>query len=160
MGKKMLIIVGIIAVLFIALIFVVQYKNNQALEGDDNPYGTKDLHQATIDQLKDPNYGNQILPEELSEKLEKGEDVTVYFYSPTCVYCQQTTPILVPLAEENNVDVKKFNLLEFGEEGTPYGIESTPTLVHFENGEEVARIVGQRTEEEFQAFFDKYVLDE
>ena len=55
MGKKMLIIVGIIAVLFIALIFVVQYKNNQALEGADNPYGTKDLHQATIDQLKDPN---------------------------------------------------------------------------------------------------------
>ncbi|WP_085992782.1 thioredoxin family protein [Oceanobacillus senegalensis] len=159
MGKKMLAIVGVIAVLVIALFFVVQYQNNQALKGADNPYGTTDLEQATIDQLDDPNYKNQILPDELSERLENGEDVTVYFYSPTCVYCQNTTPYLVPLAEENGIDMKKYNLLEFGEEGIPYQIQSTPTLVHFENGEEVGRIVGQRSEEEFQAFFDEYVLN-
>ncbi|WP_156288812.1 thioredoxin family protein [Oceanobacillus salinisoli] len=159
MGKKMLSIVGVIVLLLVALYFVVQYQNNQALEGADNPYGTTDLDQATIDQLDDPNYGNQILPDELSEQLENGEDVTVYFYSPTCVYCQNTTPYLVPLAEENNIDMKKYNLLEFGQEAVPYAIESTPTLVHFENGEEAARIVGQRPEEEFQAFFDEYVLN-
>ncbi|RLL45023.1 thioredoxin family protein [Oceanobacillus piezotolerans] len=159
MGKKMIAIIGVIVVLLIALFFVVQYQNNQKLAGADNPYGTTDLDQATIDQLDNPDYGNQILPDELAGKVESGEPVTVYFYSPTCVYCQQTTPYLVPLAEDNNIDMKKYNLLEFGQEAAPYAIQSTPTLVHFENGEEVARIVGQRTEEEFQAFFDQYVLN-
>lgn len=154
----MIVIIGIIVVLVIALFFVVQYQNNQKTNGSDNPYGTSDLEQETIDQLDDPNYQNQILPDELESKLENGEDVTVYFFSPTCVYCQNTTPYLAPLAEDNGVDMKMFNLLEFGQEGMPYAIESTPTLVHFKDGEEVARIVGQRSEEEFQKFFDEYVL--
>jgi thiol-disulfide isomerase/thioredoxin len=158
MGKKMLIIIGSIVVLFVALLFVVDYRNSQTVENADNPYGTTDLEQETIDQLNDPNYANQILPEELAATIENGEPVTVYFYSPSCVYCQQTTPYLVPLAEENNIDMKQFNLLEFGEQALPYAIESTPTLVHFENGEEVARIVGQQDEEEFQAFFEEHVL--
>lgn len=154
----MLIIIGVIVVLFVALFFVINYKNDQALNGSDNPYGTDDLDQATIDQLDDPNYQNQILPDELSEKIDSGEPVTVYFYSPTCVYCQQTTPYLVPLAEDMEVDMKKFNLLEFGQQGTAYGIESTPTLVHYENGEEVSRLVGQYPEEQYEAFFNDYVL--
>src|SRR5690606_18808854 len=120
-GKKMLVIIGTIVVLMIALIFVVQYQNDQKLSGANNPYGTDDLDQATIDQLDDPNYQNIILPEELETKLENGEDVSVYFFSPTCVYCQNTTPYLVPIAEENNVDMKMFNLLEFGAEGSKYG---------------------------------------
>ncbi|PAV29281.1 thiol reductase thioredoxin [Virgibacillus profundi] len=159
MKKKMLIFIGVIVVLFAALFFVTNYQNNKALEDNDNPYGTKDLDQATIDQLDNPDYGNQIMPDELTESLDSGEAKTVYFYSPVCVYCQNTTPYLVPLAEGNDIDMKKFNLLEFGNEGNAYAIESTPTLVHFEDGEEVARIVGQRSEEEFQAFFDEYVLN-
>lgn len=158
MGKKMIAIIGVIVVLIIALFFVVQYQNNQKTNGSDNPYGTSDLDQATIYQLDDPNYQNQILPDELESKLKNGEDVTVYFFSPTCSYCQNTTPYLVPLAEENGVDMKMLNLLEFPEEGEPYAIESTPTLIHFKDGKEEARIVGQQSEEEFQKFFDEYVL--
>lgn len=160
MGKKMLIIIGSIVVLFVALLLVINYQNSQAVENADNPYGTTDLEQATIDQLDDPNYQNQILPDELLETVESGEPVTVYFYSPTCVYCQNTTPYLVPLAEENGIDMKKLNLLEFGQEAAPFAIQSTPTLVHYDNGEEVARIEGQREEAEFQEFFDTYVLNE
>lgn len=152
----MLIIIGSIVILFIALYFVIDYKNNQALEGE-NPYGTEDLDQATIDQLNDPLYGNQFLPDELSEAVNGGESVTVYFYSPTCVYCQQTTPYLVPLAEDMDVDLKKFNLLEFSQEGAPYRIQSTPTVIHYENGEEVARLEGQRPENEYESFFEEYV---
>ena len=159
MGKKMLVIVGVIVVIFVALFFVIDYKNNQALENNENPYGTKDLNQATIDQLNDPLYQNIILPDDLNEKINDGEEVTVYFYSPTCVYCQNTTPYLAPLAEDMDVDMKKFNLLEYGQEGVAYGIESTPTLVHFENGEEVSRLVGQYPEEEYEAFFNEYVLN-
>ena len=159
MQKKLLIFGGIIVLLFAALFFVTNYQKNKALDDNENPYGTTDLDQATIDQLDDPNYGNQILPDELEASLENNEDMTVYFYSPLCVHCQNTTPYLVPLTEKNDIDMKKFNLLEFNEEGRPYYIESTPTLVRFEDGEEVARIVGDQGEEAFQAFFDEYVLN-
>ena len=157
MGKKMIIIVSVVAVLFIALFFALNFKNDQALEGD-NPYGSTDLDQATIDQLTDPLYGNQIMPDELIENVNNGEATTVYFYSPTCIYCQQTTPYLVPLTEEMNVDMKKLNLLEFGQEAAPFAIQSTPTLVHFEDGEEVARLEGQYKEEQYEEFFNQYVI--
>lgn len=159
MQKKMLIIVGVIVVLFVALYFVIDYKNDKALEGSNNPYGTTDLEQATIDQLDDPNYGNQILPDDLIEAVESGEPVTVYYYSPTCVYCQNTTPYLAPLADEMGVDMKKLNLLEFAPEVTQFSIQSTPTLVHYKDGKEVTRIEGQAEEEVYAEFFEKYVLN-
>ncbi len=160
MKNKMLIIVGVIILLFIALFFVNKYKNNQALENTDNPYGKDTLKQETIDQLDDPLYQNIIVPEDLDNKLENGEDVTVYYYSPTCVYCQQTTPIVVPIAEEMGVDLKKMNLLEF-DLRDHYGIEGTPTIIHYENGKEVGRIVGsqENPEETFRAFFEEYVVN-
>ena len=156
MAKKLGIIISVIVVLFVALYFALQYKNNKALE--DNPYGKTDLHQLTIDQLNDPLYDNQILPDELLDLVESGEPITVYFYSPDCIYCTQTTPYLVPLAEEMNVDMKKLNLLEFYQEAGPFQINSTPTLIHYENGEEVARLEGQYPEEQYEEFFNEYVL--
>ena len=159
MQKKVLIFIGVIVLLFGALYFVVTYQNNQAMEDNDNPYGTTNLEQPTIDLLDDPNYDNIILPDELDDQMTNGEDVTVYFFSPTCQFCVETTPYLAPLAKDNDIDMKQFNLLEFGQEGRQYAIESTPTLIHYEDGEEVARIVGQSSEEEFQSFFDEYVND-
>ncbi|GIO25702.1 thioredoxin family protein [Ornithinibacillus bavariensis] len=157
MQKKMLIIIGVIVVLFFALYFVIDYKNDKALEAN-NPYGTTDLEQATIDQLKDPNYDNQILPKDLIAEVESGKPMTVYYYSPTCVYCQKTTPYLAPLAKKMNVDMKKLNLLEFSTAVPQFGIKSTPTLVYYEDGKEVRRLEGQKTEEEYKAFFEEYVL--
>ncbi|TQS76619.1 thioredoxin family protein [Ornithinibacillus gellani] len=157
MKKKMFVFLGIIVLLFVGLYMLNSYKNNQLTNRDDNPYGDKKLDQATIDQLDDPNYGNQILPDELDEKVSDGDAMTVYFYSPTCSYCRATTPILVPAAEDEGIDVKKMNVLEFQDEWNKWGLEATPTLIHFEDGEEVARLVGQQTKEEFIAFFDEYV---
>lgn len=160
MKKKMLIFIVVLVVLFAALYFVVQYKNNQALGDNENPYGKSDLTQATIDQLDDPNYQNQILPDELNEKLDSGESLTVYFYDPTCIHCQRTTPILVPLTEELGIDVKKLNVLEFQDAWTTYGIEGTPTLIHYEEGKEATRISGGKTEEQLRAFFEDNDLTE
>lgn len=157
MRNKMLLIIGVIVILFVALYFVVDYKNTQKLTSADNPYGKDELAQETIDQLDDPLYQNQITPDALAEKLENGEDVTVYFYSPTCVYCRQTTPVLVPVAEELGIDLKKLNLLEFEESWDTYNIEGTPTLIHFENGEEVDRISGEQSEDVFREFLAPFV---
>jgi thioredoxin 1 len=157
MQKKMLIIIGVIVILFFALYFAIEYKNNKALEAN-NPYGKSDLNQATIDQLDNPDYGNQIIPKDLIAAVENGKPMTVYYYSPTCIYCQKTTPYLAPLAEKMDVDMKKLNLLEFSKDVTQFGIQSTPTLVYYEDGKEVIRLEGQKTEEEYKAFFEEYVL--
>lgn len=157
MRNKMLIIIGAVIVLFIALYFANDYKNKRALELANNPYGKESLHQETIDLLDDPLYQNIIVPDDLDELLDNGEDVTVYYFSPTCVYCQKTTPVVVPLAEQLDVDLKKMNLLEF-DLMDYYDIEGTPTIIHYENGEEVARIVGEQSEDEFRSFFEQHVL--
>ena len=157
MKKKMLIFFGVLIVLFAALAFVANYQNEQETAG--NPYGKEELHPATVDQLDNELYQNQILPDELEAMLASGEDATIYFYSPTCVYCQRTTPVLVPMAEELGVEIQKLNLLEFRGAGATFGIEGTPTLIRYENGEEVARLSGQQSEETWRNFLEENVLD-
>lgn len=146
--------------MFVALIFVVNYQNSKQLEGVENPYNKSNLNQATIDQLEDPLYQNQILPEDLEERIEAGEDVTVYFYSPTCVHCQRVTPTVVPMTEDMGIDLVKLNLLEFNAAWDTFAIERTPTIVHYSNGEETARLVGEQPQTNFTDFFNQEVLGE
>lgn len=161
MRNKMLMILAVVIVLFGGLYFLVDYKNKQTVESSGNPYGKEKLHQETIDQLDDPLYQNQITPDELENKLDDKEDLTVYYYSPICVYCQQTTPELVPLAEDLGVDLKKVNLLEFGTNSfkKAYNITGTPTLVHYKDGKEIDRVNGLQDKSLFKAFFEEYVVN-
>jgi thioredoxin 1 len=152
--KKILIFGVIIVVLFGGLALVTTYQKNQAAEG--NVYGKNDLDKATIDQLDDPNYQNIILPDQLEAKLDNKEDTVVYFFSPTCVHCQATTPILMPVADEVGVDINQFNLLEYEEAWNQYGITSTPTLIHYKDGVEVARVVGSNSEENFRSLLTEW----
>lgn len=154
MKNKMTWIIIVIVVLFAALVFVITQKNKQAVDNNENPYGKDSLKQETIDLLDDPLYDNIITPDDLDAKLDNGEDLTVYYFSPTCVHCQRTTPVVVPIAEEMDVDMKKMNLLEF-DKMDYYDIEGTPTIVHYEDGEEVDRIVGEQSEEDFKEFFEE-----
>ncbi|EMT44932.1 MULTISPECIES: co-chaperone YbbN [Anoxybacillus] len=151
--KKLLIFGGVIIALFIALAWITSYTQKQKVEG--NPFGKEELHPATIDLLDDPNYKNIILPDELREALNNKETMTIYFYSSTCEFCKKTTPIVVPLAKEMGIDLKQFNLLEFDEGWNEYRIEATPTIVHFQNGKEVARIEGYYEEDVFRQWFEQ-----
>lgn len=138
--KKVIAISVIVAALLIAAIVYSDYSNRQQAEG--NPYGKATLHPATLEQLNDPLYDNLILPEELKTSLANKEELFVYFYSPVCEHCLATTPVLVPIAEELGIDLKKHNVLEFTSSWDDYNIEYTPTLIHFKDGKEVARLVG------------------
>lgn len=155
----MLMIVGAIVVLFGALYFVVDAKNKQTIGDNENPYGKTNLKQSTIDLLDDPLYQDQIVPDDLAKELDSEGDITVYFFSPDCAYCKIATPELMPVVEDLNIDMKKLNLLEFHGAKKTYNIDGTPTLVHYKNGKEVARMNGARTGEEFRVFFNEYVVD-
>ncbi|PTL39268.1 thioredoxin family protein [Alkalicoccus saliphilus] len=149
--KKIIIFGGVIILLFAALIFVTQQQNQQ--QAADNPFGKDTLAQETIDQLDDPLYENIILPEELDERLENGGDALVYFYSGQCEYCNQATPLAVPAAEEEGVELELYNILEFPDGWEDYDIEGTPTFIYFEDGTEVDRISGLHGQDTYEDFF-------
>lgn len=154
--KKLLIIGGAIVVVFILLIVLTNMSNDKKLA--DNPYGTEDLKQDTIDQLDDENYQNIILPDDLNAKVESGEPVTAYFFSPSCSHCKAMTPVLMPIVKEMDVNLVQYNVLEFEQGWDEYHIEATPTTIYFEDGKEVSRMVGNQPKENIEAFFNEVVL--
>jgi len=154
--KKVIAFLSVVIVIFAAIWVLNVYQQREKLKG--NPYKKSSLHSETIAQLDDPNYQNIVLPEELAAQLKDGNDETVYFYSPTCSYCRKTTPIVVPLSNDLGIDLKLFNLLEFEEGWEQYDIEATPTIIHFDNGKESARIVGYNEKEVFEQWFEENVL--
>ncbi len=151
--KKVIVLVVVVAILLIGGIVYSDMANKQKAAG--NPYGKETLNPATIEQLNNPLYDNQILPDQLKEKIAAKADLYVYFYSPVCEHCQRTTPILVPLAKELKVDVAKHNVLEFPEAWDLYKIKATPTLIHYADGKEVSRIEGENTVDAFKAWFEQ-----
>lgn len=155
--KKMAIFLVIIVALFVLLGVFTNMKKEEKSKG--NPYGKDKLKPATVDQLDDPNYQNLILPVELEKDLQDSKDVTVYFYSPTNSTSQKTTPVVAPLAEKLGIDLVQFNLLEFEQGWSDYGIKKTPTIVHYKNGEEQERIVGFKDEVTFEKWFEDHDIN-
>lgn len=152
--KKVIIFLAIIVALFAAVGVLTKMQNEEKVS-EKNPYGKDSLHPETVKQLEDPNYQNLILPEELDKKLDEKEDVTVYFYSPTCPHCQKTTPVVAPLTEDIGIDLVQFNLLEFEDGWDNYGIKETPTIVQYKDGKEVNRISGSQEKEVFEQWFNE-----
>lgn len=151
--KKVIILAIVVAALLIGAIVYSDISNREKAAG--NPYGKETLHPATLAQLDDPLYGNLILPDELKDKMDKKEELYVYYFSPTCEHCMATTPVLVPIADEMKIDMKKHNLLEFPSSLDEYHIEFTPTLVHYKDGKEVSRQVGEQDADTWKKWFEE-----
>ena len=149
--KKLGIIGAAVVLLFVAIIVLTNMSNSDKLE--NNPYGTDNLQQSTIDLLDNENYQNIILPEDLQAKIESGEGVFAYMFSPECGYCIQLTPKLMSVAEQEDIHVDQLNVLEYENGWMTYQLEYTPTLIYFENGKEVTRMVGDTDEESIRQFF-------
>lgn len=154
-----LLIIGfVIIAAFVALYFINNKSNEDKLA--DNPYGKKDLNQATIDILNDKNYQNIILPNQLEKKIASGKPTMVYFFKSDCPHCKKITPILMPLAKKMGVHIDQFNLLEFDKGWDQYSIEGTPTLVYYKDGKEQLRVVGEQTADTYKKFFNVTILKE
>ncbi|QBK26851.1 thioredoxin family protein [Ureibacillus thermophilus] len=154
--KKLGIIAAVVVILFGVIIVLTNLSNKSKLE--NNPYGTDNLRQSTIDLLDDENYQNIILPDALREKIKSGEPVVAYLFSPECPHCKEMTPRLMPIAEEMGVHIDQLNILEYEEGWDEYNVEATPTLIYFKDGKEVDRIVGAHPDENIRQFFEEVVL--
>lgn len=153
----MIAIVLVIVLLFTGILLLNNYKNKKKLE-QGNPYGTDDLKQETIDLLDNENYQDIIIPEDLAEKIENKETLTVYYFSPVCGACMQATPELMAAVNEVDAEVKKMNVYEFPDEFAKYDVKGTPTLVHYEDGEEVERIYGSADKDTYAAFLKEFAV--
>lgn len=153
-ASVLIIIAAIIVVIFAALWFINSSSNDEKTS-NSTLYGDYQIkNQSTIDQLDDKNYQNIILPAALEKKIDSGDGIFAYFFSPECSHCQVVTPKLMPIAENADVDIQQYNILEFTQGWTDYSIEATPTLSYFKDGKEVGRIVGEQPDENFEKFFE------
>ncbi len=78
------------------------------------------------------------------EVLESKRPVLVDFWAPWCMPCKMVAPILHEIQEEcqGSLKVVKINTDENQEVASNYGIMGIPTLILFNNGQEVDRVVG------------------
>lgn len=139
--KKLIIYLSLILALFALLYFINQQsqkeQNEAYTEEAQQLYGTTpdNLDTETRNQLQNPDYQNIILPADFEAKLSNGESGFVYFFSPRCPTCVITTPQLNEIAEQYNVSLLQYNVLEFPEAWTQYNLEATPTLNYFHDGQ-------------------------
>ena len=83
-----------------------------------------------------------------SEVLDAEGKILVDFWAPWCGPCKVQGPILEKLADSGELNVKFVKLNTDDNPGIAgkYGIQSIPTLIVFENGQEKDRLIGTQPE--------------
>jgi thioredoxin 1 len=83
-----------------------------------------------------------------SEVLDAKGKVLVDFWAPWCGPCRMQTPILEKLVAAGEIKAKivKVNTDENQEIAGRFSIQSIPTLILFENGKELERMIGTQPE--------------
>jgi thioredoxin 1 len=78
------------------------------------------------------------------EVLKSDKPVIVDFWASWCMPCKMIAPIIEEIARENKdrYKVAKLNIDDAMDIATDYTVMNIPTLVFFNNGAEVARMVG------------------
>ncbi len=84
--------------------------------------------------------------------LEQGAPMLVDFWADWCGPCRMLAPVIDKLAEQydGKVVVGKVNVDEEGELAGRYGVMSIPTVVLFQNGQELTRAVGVQPQSAYE----------
>jgi thioredoxin 1 len=82
--------------------------------------------------------------------------VLVDFYADWCGPCQMLEPIVKELAAETSATVAKVDVDANQGLAAQYGVRGVPTLLIFQNGEPVERVVGVRGKDELASLLAKH----
>ncbi len=104
-----------------------------------------------ITELSDDNFEQEVLKSDLP--------VLVDFWAPWCGPCQMMGPILEEAAAEweGKIKVCKLNVDESMEVARNYQIQSVPTMILFEKGQEAKKITGARPKKAFVEEFESWL---
>jgi thioredoxin 1 len=89
--------------------------------------------------------------------LGAGQPVLVDFYSTTCGPCRMLAPTIEKLAGqyEGRAAVYKVNVDRLPELAGRYGIEGVPSVLFFQSGKEVNRLIGLRPQSVYSDALDR-----
>lgn len=95
---------------------------------------------ANLTDIKENNFKSEVLD-------AKGK-VLVDFWAPWCGPCKMQGPILEKLVASGEIQAKivKVNTDENPGIASQFSIQSIPTLIIFENGKEIERLIGTQPE--------------
>ena len=85
------------------------------------------------------------------KKLTKNK-VLVDFYATWCGPCKMLSPVIDDLSNEVDIDIIKIDVDKHNELAREYGVMSIPTLILFENNNEVKRTLGFMDKEKLKEF--------
>jgi thioredoxin 1 len=91
--------------------------------------------------------------------LNATQPVLVDFYSDSCGPCRMLAPTIEKLAQqyEGRAVVAKVNVDQLSTLAGRYGIQGIPTVIFFDQGKEVQRLVGLRSQSAYADVLDKLV---
>jgi len=106
---------------------------------------------ANVTNISTDNFDKEVL------KAEK--PVLVDFWAPWCGPCKMLGPIVETLADENTgkINVGKLNVDENQSLAVQFGVRGIPTLIFFNAGKEVKRIVGAQNKNQLQKVIDEVI---
>ena len=96
----------------------------------------KKMEYQTIEEISESDWEKQV------EKYSG--PIFVTFYSPDCIHCTRSEPIIAEIARDYGTEIKfvRINLLKSNYIGARYGIMATPTFITFCGGKPLQMRVG------------------
>jgi len=101
-----------------------------------------------------------VKPSEVKEKIDKGEDFSLYVYSDTCQHCKTFSPILEAYLKDNNVKIYRVATTLSGDSEAMGAIlgekfQGTPSIFSFKDGKIDDYFAGAKSKEELMAYAQK-----
>lgn len=137
--KKMIIFASICLLLFITFLIITNKENNTSSKA----------------VTKNDYYKNKITIDQLENDISNNKEKVIYFYQTTCFHCKLVSPIIVPMAEDMNINMQVIDLETYKEGWDKFKITGTPTVIHYKKGKEIDRIEGEQEETTFRKWFEK-----